>query len=294
MVKSKFVTVMKFLFVLISFFFSLVSVNAQKKYENSYLSITIPSGWVVKNKTISELNTEELYFYNSNNIGLILGTDYMQAPTYMLQSQMDSHIGILKDATFGAIHQTSFMGKPSQCVDFETMLDNARYKGTMYAFNEGGHSILTLGGYKIGVKSSLPPIWRSIKWKKKTKNGKQSKSLREELQGLANAITKRCQQTPVIIDDEQQYISFALEDDSDCVVYTYRLIDSLKSDYTEDELSEWQEEIRTDLIPTLIEGASQTELIRRCMEENYIFKYVYQDKNGEFLFLVKVVPDDYK
>ena len=55
-----------------------------------------------------------------------------------------------------------------------------------------------------------------------------------------------------------------------------------------------QENIRKNIIPILKNQASQAELIRRCMDEEYVFKYIYQDKDGEFLCSVKITPDDYK
>lgn len=100
-------------------------------------------------------------------------------------------------------------------------------------------------------------------------------------------------QTPIISNGEQA-ISLALEDGEDCLVYTYRLIDFSKAQFTDEQLTYMQENIRTNIIPILKAQASQAELIKRCMNEEYVFKYIYQDKNGEFLCSVKVTPDDYK
>ena len=40
--------------------------------------------------------------------------------------------------------------------------------------------------------------------------------------------------------------------------------------------------------------AKNAEIAAREMKEGYIFKYTYIDKNDEFLFSVKLTPDDYQ
>ena len=85
-----------------------------------------------------------------------------------------------------------------------------------------------------------------------------------------------------------------LEDDEDCVVYTYRLIDYTKSQFTAEQLSFMQDNIRTNMLPILKQQATQTELIKKCMDNNYAFKYIYQDKNGDYMCSVKLTPEDYK
>ena len=185
------------------------------------------------------------------------------------------------------------MGKPCQSVDFDTQIDNAKFKGAAYAFNEGECSIISIGCYKVGVKSNLPQIWRSIQWKQHKRNPNKYKNLREEIQAFADALTKMWQQNPVISNGEQA-VSLALEDGEDCLVYTYRLTEYAKSQFNEAQLSYMQENIRKNIIPILKNQASQAELIRRCMDEEYVFKYIYQDKDGEFLCSVKITPDDYK
>lgn len=283
-----------------SLFISVIvfSVNAQKKYENSYLSMNIPTGWEVQNMDVPGANMELLYFYNSGasvyNMGMVIGIEQMQDPAYILKTQMELRANIIfKEATFGSIHKSTFMGKPCQSVDFDTQIDNAKFKGAAYAFNEGECSIISIGCYKVGVKSNLPQIWRSIQWKQHKRNPNKYKNLREEIQAFADALTKMWQQNPVISNGEQA-VSLALEDGEDCLVYTYRLTEYAKSQFNEAQLSYMQENIRTNIIPILKSQASQAELIRRCMDEEYVFKYIYQDKDGEFLCSVKITPDDYK
>lgn len=289
---------MKHLFLLLSFVFSLLNVCAQKKYENSYLSMTIPDGWEVQNMDVPGANMELLSFFNSGsqlyNIGMVMGIEQMQDPSYVLQNQMNLRSNILfKEAKFGSIHKSTFMGKPAQSVDFETTIDNVSFKGAAYAFNEGGCSLLSIGCYKVGAKSNLPQIWRSIKWKQHQRNESKFKTLREELLQYTTALNDLWSRSPLISNGEQA-ISMQLEENEDCLVYTYRLIEIERSQFTDEQLSYLQNTIRENLIPMLKSQASQAELLRRCMEEQYVFKYIYQDKNGEFLCSVKVVPDDYK
>ena len=298
LVKNKIIlSVMRSIFLFLCCF-GLLSINAQNVYENSYLSMKIPAGWEIQNMDVPGANMELLHFHNSGNnvynMGMVIGIEQMQDPTYILQTQMDLRNNmIFKNAKFGSIHKSSFMGKPAQSVDFDTKINNVSFRGAAYAFNEGECSIISIGCYKVGVKSNLPQIWRSIQWKQHDRDIKKYKNLREEVQAYADAITKMLQKTPVI-SDGAQFISFTLEEGEDCLVYTYRLIDFSKSQFTDEQITYMQETVRADLIPTLKKLASQTELIKRCMDEEYVFKYIYQDKDGEFLYSVKVTPDDYK
>lgn len=288
---------MKKIYYLIIVLFFCLSINAQK-YENSYLSMNIPNGWEVQNMDVPGANMEILYFYNSGlslyNIGMVIGIEQMQEPTYILQTQMELRANLIfKNARFGTIHKSSFMGKPAQSVDFDTTIDDISFKGAAYAFNEGDCSIISIGCYKVGVKSNLPQIWRSIQWKQHKRDFSKYKNLREEIQAFADAMNKMWKQTPIINNGEQA-ISLALEDGEDCIVYTYRLVNFSKSQFNDEQLAYMQEKVRENIIPILKAQASQTELVKRCMDEEYVFKYIYQDKDGEFLCSVKVTPDDYK
>lgn len=289
---------MKKIYFSIMVLFISLSMYAQKKYENSYLSMNIPSGWEVQDMDIPGANMEMLYFYNSGtsvyNMGMVIGIEQMQDPAYILQTQMDLRINLLfKNAKFGTIHESSFMGKPAQSVDFDTTLGGVSFKGAAYAFNEGNCSVMSIGCYKVGVKSNLPQIWRSIQWKQHTRDMGKYKNLREEVEAFASAITKMWQGASAISNGEQA-ISLTLEDGEDCLVYTYRLVDFSKSQFTDEQLAYMQETVRTSLISTIKAQASQTELVKRCMDEEYVFKYNYQDKDGEFLCSIKITPDDYK
>ena len=284
--------------LLIFMSFATMFCYAQKKYENSYLSMNIPVGWEVQNMDVPGANMELLYFYNSGasiyNLGMVIGMEQMQDPIYVLQTQMDLRANLIfKDAKFGSIHKASFMGKIAQSVDFETEIDNVNFKGASYAFNEGDCSILCIGCYKVGVKSNLPQIWRSVQWKQHRRDRSKYKNLREEIQAFADAVTKMWKQTPIISKGEQA-ISLALEEGEDCLVYTYRLVDFSKSQFTDEQLAYMENNVRTNIVSIVKAQASQTELLKRCMDEEYVFKFIYQDKEGEFLCSVKVIPDDYK
>lgn len=286
-----------FFLLLISFCFFL-NINAQKKYENSYLIMNIPKGWEAEKMDVSGANMELLYFCNSGdylyNLGMVIGVEQMIEPISILQTQMDLKNNLIfKNAKFGAIHKSSFMGKAAQSVDFDTMIDNEKFKGAAYAFNEGDCSIVSIGCYKVGVKSNLPQIWRSIKWKYHKKDGNKYKNLREEVEAFSSGLNKLWKQSPIVNNGEQA-ISLDLEEGEDCLVYTYRLVEYSKTQFTEEQLAYIQETVRKNLIPLLKTMAAQTNLIKRCMDEEYVFKYIYQDKEGNFFFYVKITPDDYK
>ncbi len=284
--------------VLLLLVYAVTICYGQKKYENSYLSMDIPTGWEVQNMDVPGMNTEYLYFYNSGspiyNIGIVMGIEQVQDPAYALQTQIEMRtITIFKNAEFGPIHKSAFMGKVAQSVDFDTTIDGISYKGAAYVFNEGDCTIMSIGCYKVGSKSNLPQIWRSIQWKQHNRDVNKYKNLREELKAFTDAINKMWQETPVISNGEQT-VSIQMEDNEDCLVYTYRLIEYSKSQFSEEQLRQIQDNVRPSIISRLKNQASQVELVRRCLNEEYVFKFIYQDKNSDFMFSIKVTPDDYK
>ena len=68
---------------------------SQKKYENSYVSVIVPNGWVVQNDGDKGMGTELMYFYNDEydaniyNLGMIIGFNQFQKPEFMLETQMN-------------------------------------------------------------------------------------------------------------------------------------------------------------------------------------------------------------
>lgn len=277
------------------FFFFIHVANAQK-YENSYLTMNIPKGWKVENIENSGVQAEVLLFLNDDvdlyNMGMIIGSEQYMEPQYALQNQISIKSNIIfENAEFEKIRPSVFMGKKAYTVDFSTILDCEKFKGAAYAFNMNKCTILAIGCYKIGVKSNLPQIWRSINWKNHVPV-KNYATLREELQVYTQSMNEILKKNPVGTEGEE-LVSVELEEGYDCLVYTYRLTEVSKSDFTDEQISTMHDMVRLLLVPQLKQQASQLELIQRCMSENYVFKYVFLDKDMNFMYSVKVVPDDY-
>lgn len=143
---------------------------AQNKVENSYLSITVPPGWHVQKQDMPGTKMELLNFFNDGpilyNMGIIVGIEQIQNPKAALEMQMSiQNNPLFHNATFGEIHPAAFMGKSTMSVDFSNTIDGIHYNGAAYAFNENECTLLVIGCYKVGNKSNLPQIWRSITWK---------------------------------------------------------------------------------------------------------------------------------
>jgi hypothetical protein len=96
-----------------------------------------------------------------------------------------------------------------------------------------------------------------------------------------------------IIKEGEQIISITLEENEDCLVYTYKLVNISISDFSEESIKTFQSIVRPNLINMFKQIASQTELIKRCEEENYVFKCLYFDKDDNFITSIKITPDDY-
>ena len=185
------------------------------------------------------------------------------------------------------------MGKSVKAVDFKTQLFDETFKGTAYAFNEGGCSVLAIGSYKVGTKSDLPKIWRTVKWKNIRKKSNVYASFREEIEAFCDATNKRLKQTPIVSDGEQ-FVSIYLEPDANIITNTYKFIDMEKSSFDEEKIEQIKQNLRPILLDILKATAKNAEIAAREMKEGYIFKYTYIDKNDEFLFSVKLTPDDYQ
>ena len=271
---------------------------AQKKYENSFLTMNIPDGWMVQNMDVSAAaGMEMLLFMNEGdniyNIGMVIGQKMVQDPKYVLQNQMEIKSNMLfQNATFDEIRPSSFMGRKAVTADFSTTFLGTYFKGATYCFNKDDCTIVIIGCYKVGVKSNLPQIWKSIQWKKVNRTASY-KTLREEVQDYCVAMNELLSKNTLSATGEEQVISFELEEGQDCLIYTYKLLTLDKNDYTEEQINLMRNFVREAVIPEVKKMGGQTELIKRCMQNDYIFKYVYLDKNDEFFYSVKITPDDY-
>ena len=60
----------------------------QQVVENSYLKMKVPDGWQVENRELPDLKMELLSFSIEGagifNMGMVIGQEQMQDPTYML------------------------------------------------------------------------------------------------------------------------------------------------------------------------------------------------------------------
>lgn len=280
-------------FLLISFFIHVA--NAQR-YENSYLTMNIPDGWKVENIENSGVQVEVLVFMNDDvdiyNLGMVIGMEQYIEPQYALQNQISIKSNLIfEKAEFEEIIPSVFMGRKAYMANFSTTLYGKKFKGAAYAFNINKCTILAIGCYEVGAKSRLPQIWKSINWKNYVPV-KNYTTLREEIQVYTQSMNELLRKAPVRTDGEE-FVSIELEEDYDCLVYTYRLTEVSKSDFTDEQIATMHDMVRLLLISRLKQEASQLDLMRRCMADNYVFKYVFMDKNMNFMYSVKVVPDDY-
>lgn len=274
-----------------------MTISAQKVVENSYFTLNVPEGWQAENVNINEANMEMVYFFNSGtelrNIGYIIGIENAQDPKMALENQLKSNNIMLNGATFGPIHKYTFMGKNAQTVDIDNPnLFGSHFRGAIYAFNEGGCTVLIIGLYKVGVISNLPQIWRSITWKNHKKNTKKYASLREELEDYCKGMNKLCAASTATISGVR-FDNWNVEEGEDCLTITCTIVEADKNNFTEEQLEQLAEEIRPTTIEDVKGFRSKADLLRRCMDESYVFKMIFNDKNGNFLFTIKVTPDDY-
>ena len=100
------------------------------------------------------------------------------------------------------------------------------------------------------------------------------------------------QQNPQVTDGEKLE-SLRLEDNTDCIVFKFKLLAVVKSSLANADMGTLTETIRTNMISRIHEGVKTVPLFKRLTDAQYIFKFEYFDKNGEPLWTIKVVPDDY-
>lgn len=271
---------------------------AQNKVENSYLSVTVPPGWHVQKQDMPGTKMELLNFFNDGpilyNMGIIVGIEQIQNPKAALEMQMSiQNNPLFHNATFGEIHPATFMGKNTMSVDFSNTIDGINYNGAAYAFNENECTLLVIGCYKVGNKSNLPQIWRSITWKKHQRSASNYESLHEELQAYCKATNENLKKNP-IISNGVKFVSLNVANDEDCLIYTYQLLNADKTKTTPESLQSAADNLRPVMLQEIKNLANNAEYVRRCMDSNYTFKYYYYDKNGNFLISITLKPEDYQ
>lgn len=282
-----------------TFLLILLSLYSRAQYfENNYLSINIPEGWEINKQDMPAIDAEIVVFLNKGeeiyNLGMVVGMDkYMDAKSVIDNEQStNAMISMFQDVKIYESRASKFMGRPAFTKDFDAKFEGVQFKGAFYTFEMGNSSIIIIGAYKIGKKSDLPTIWRSITWKEHDSNMRKFSNMREELESLIEIMNSSLQQNSQITNGEQLE-SLRLEENTDCVVFKYKLLTIEKSNLTNEDVENVAETIRTNMINNIHEVAKTVPLFQRLMDAQYILKIEYSDKNDESLFSVKIVPDDY-
>ena len=267
-------------------------------FENNYLSIDIPEGWEINKQNMAAIDAEIVVFANTGeeiyNLGMVMGMDrYMDAKSAIDHAQFsDIMTSTFQDVKIHESKASKFMGHSAYTKDFEAKLKGTPFKGALYTFDLGNSSIIVIGAYKVGKKSDLPAIWKSITWKEHDSSARKFSSIREELESLVEIMNKSLQQHPQITDGEQLE-SLRLEENSDCVVFKYKLVAIEKSSLANADMGTVTETIKANMITRIHEVAKTAILFKRLMDAQYILKFEYFDKNAEPLCTIKIVPDDY-
>ena len=265
---------------------------AQKVVENNFLSVKIPSNWVGGNLNMADTSMEVMYMQDAEskcyNIACVVGMKMKLNPTVMLnQIIKDRNINILKEANFKLFRSTIFMSKKAITSDFESKLDGEIWRGAIYAFNEGDASTITVvAGYKVGVKSKLPEIWRSITWK----SFEMSEAEKMEANiNIYNAGLKGGKK----IAENIELVSVQKAKKFNILEFTYKLTNIDKDKFN---LALFQKNIengKSAFVSDLFEQAKTQDVIKYCMQNNYRFHYIYTDKNSDILYILEIEPEDY-
>lgn len=269
--------------------------SSLKKIENSYLSMNIPDGWETSMPEMPGMGMEILVFINTgplHNMGMVIGVEQSIDPKAALQNQMEVKNNILfQNAEFGQIYSTTFMGKKAESVDFSTTFMDTPLKGAAYAFKSGDCSIIAIGCYKPGVKSNLPQVWRSIQWKEHKK--KQYASLQEELTSFVTSYNEFLKKSPVEYDDGQ-LTAMACDNNSKCISYKLRLTKLSRFDFNEQQVEQMKTAMQALAVGFVKQAVSSSELLQRCANDNYSFRYDIYDKGDNFMYDVHVTADEIK
>lgn len=270
--------------------------EAQQFMENSYLSVNLPDGWVCQN-TPTEENAEVMTFLNSmeqpTNVGLVIGVEMKNDPAVLMQQQTQNTNNFLfENAKFYDPHPATFMGKKAYMCDFDTQLAGLKWRGSLYAFAEGDATIMVVGCYMDGKSSSLPQIWRSIKWKKHI-NKTSEMPIRERLTAHFKTINETLKENP-IGNENSLLVSVTLDDKSDCVEYTYNLPKVSKSNIDPNTYSQEEKRLKDFHLKWLKENREKDAVARLCMDNNYSYRFIYTDGANQLLYIIEISPNDYQ
>ena len=265
---------------------------AQKVVENNFLSVKIPSNWVGGNLNMADTSMEVMYMQDAEskcyNIACVVGMKMKLDPTAMLnQIIKDRNINILKEAKFTPFRSTIFMSKKAITSDFESKLDGEIWRGAIYAFNEGDASTITvIAGYKVGVKSKLPEIWRSITWKSF------EMSDAEKIEANINIYNAGLKGGKKIAENIE-LVSVQKAKKFNILEFTYKLTNIDKDKFNLDLFQKNIENGKSAFVSDLFEQAKTQDVIKYCMQNNYRFHYIYTDKNSDILYILEIEPEDY-
>lgn len=265
---------------------------AQKVVENNFLTVKIPSDWIGGNRNIANTSMEVMYMQDAEskcyNMAYVMGMKMKLDPSAMLnQFIKDRNVNILKEATFKPFRSTIFMSKKAITSDFESKLDGEIWRGAIYAFNEGDASTITIvAGYKVGVKSKLPEIWRSITWKSFEMSDAEKI---EERINLFNASIKGGKK----IAENIELVSVQKAKKFNILEFTYKLTNIDKDKFNLGLFQKNIENGKSAFVSDLFEQAKTQDVIKYCMQNNYRFHYICTDKNCNILYILEIEPEDY-
>ena len=64
--------------------------------------------------------------------------------------------------------------------------------------------------------------------------------------------------------------------------------------WSAEDLEDFRTTVRNQLPSAITVAAQSNDLIRRCTDAGYNFKYVYFDKNNKEILNVTLTPDEYR
>lgn len=287
----------KQLFTMLAMLLMAVSAVAQirDKYENKYFSIEIPQGWTVQPLQVGGINADALVFTNEGScIALVMGMEGEVDPMLLIESQCQNAGNMfLAGATTEPPVKSKFLGKPATAVNFSNQIFNQPYRGTVYAFNDGGCSYLALGTYQVGKPSTLPQVWRSLKWKNYVRK-EDNRPLDVYMQEYCESMTELINQYGGSRVGNTVITALSYDADARCFSRTIRDESVDISDYDEETLQTLRTEVNRIAGDAILTDARTSEMVQRCVDAGVTFKMVYYDKNDKYFHTVTVTPDQYR
>lgn len=274
----------------------MLSAAAQEVFENSYLTIRVPKGWVLENMEVGNGMIEIVSFYKegmpSNNLGMLVGSEQGTSPDMLIATAQMIENPLFTGAIFEDVCNSKFMGYPARMANFANIIDGVSYKGAMYAFKKDNCTLCAVGAYREGFPSDLPQIWRSIRWKERKRTQKYS-SLAEEVRAHVDAMNATLsvgEQTLIGV----TIVAYEFTENPYCYGIHCRINEIDTDNMSAEDLENFRTTVRNQLLSSITVAAQGSDLIRRCTDAGYNFKYVYLDKNNKEILNVTLTPDEYR